>query len=261
MDKVAWEAVIPSMGYMALMRNLRNFQDAGVSSSVMKSVLNKLSDSDEVRKSMQFPFRFLSAYQANSGNIKIQAAMEEALEASLSNVPVLKGKTLILVDRSPSMFPGWAYSGNTKDELSNADKAAIFGSALALRAEDATLVQYGDRSDEVPFRSGDSVLPMLTKFKMYSGTETARAIRKHFDGHDRVIVITDEQYQGSDPSKAVSESVPMYTWNLVGYATGSKSGSQKRHTFAGLTDKAFQQIGLIESGQHGTWPWEFDTKG
>jgi hypothetical protein len=209
---------------------------------------------------MQFPFRFLSAYQANSGNIKIQAAMEEALEASLSNVPVLKGKTLIMVDRSPSMFPGWAYSGNTKDELSNADKAAIFGSALALRAEDATLVQYGDRSDEVPFRSGDSVLPMLTKFKMYNGTETARAIRKHFDGHDRVIVITDEQYQGSDPSKAVSESVPMYTWNLVGYAAGSKSGSQKRHTFAGLTDKAFQQIGLIESGQHGTWPWEFDTK-
>ena len=31
MDAKAWDAVIPSMGYMALLRNLRNFDDAGVS--------------------------------------------------------------------------------------------------------------------------------------------------------------------------------------------------------------------------------------
>jgi hypothetical protein len=31
MDKAAWEAIIPSMGVMALARNLRNFDEAGVS--------------------------------------------------------------------------------------------------------------------------------------------------------------------------------------------------------------------------------------
>ena len=29
LDAAAWQAVIPSMGYMALLRNLRNFDDAG----------------------------------------------------------------------------------------------------------------------------------------------------------------------------------------------------------------------------------------
>ena len=38
MDAAAWEAVIPSMGYMALLRNLRNFDEAGVSDEVAERV-------------------------------------------------------------------------------------------------------------------------------------------------------------------------------------------------------------------------------
>jgi hypothetical protein len=259
MDKQAWEAVIPSMGYMALLRNLRNFLQAGVSAKVLKDVLNKLSDPEQVAKSKQFPFRFLSAYQANKGNLKVSAALEEALEASLSNVPELSGKTLILVDRSGSMF-GYHRSDT---ELTMADKAAIFGSALALRAENATLVQFGSSAHEIQFKKTDSVLPMLNKYRSLGGTATAASIKQFFKGHDRVVVITDEQYSGygyygsgGDPSDAVPANVPLYTWNLEGYSAGGKSGSQKRHTFGGLTDKAFTQIPLIEAGQNAAWPWD-----
>lgn len=255
MDKAAWEAIIPSMGYMALLRNLRNFLQAGVSATVMKGVLAKLSDAEQVAKSKQFPFRFLSAYSANKGNLKVSAALEEALEASLSNVPSLSGRTLILVDRSVSMF---GYHASDK-ELTMADKAAIFGNALALRAEDATLVQFGSSAHEIQFSKRDSLLPMMNKYRSLGGTETASALLQFYKGHDRVIVITDEQYDGfyygGDPSDVVPANVPLYTWNLEGYKAGGKSGSQKRHTFGGLTDKAFVQIPLIEAGQAGTWPW------
>src|SRR5690349_13152153 len=44
MDAKAWEAVIPAMGYMALLRNLRNFDDAGVSKAVREAVMDRLSD-------------------------------------------------------------------------------------------------------------------------------------------------------------------------------------------------------------------------
>lgn len=259
MDAQAWEAVIPSMGYMALLRNLRNFLQAGVSAKVLKDVLNKLSDPEQVAKSKQFPFRFLSAYQANKGNLKVSAALEEALEASLSNVPALSGRTLILVDRSGSMF---GYHASDR-ELTMADKAAIFGSALALRAENATLVQFGTNAAEIKFNKTDSVLPMLSKYRSLGGTATAAAIQQFFKGHDRVVVITDEQYDsygwygsGGDPSDAVPANVPLYTWNLEGYKAGGKSGNQKRHTFGGLTDKAFTQIPLIEAGQSAKWPWD-----
>lgn len=259
MDAKAWEAVIPSMGYMAKLRNLRNFLQAGVSPAVLRTVLSDISDPEQVAKSKQFPFRFLSAYNANKGNLKVAAALEEALEASLSNVPALSGRTLILVDRSGSMF-GYHRSDQ---ELTMADKAAIFGSALALRAEDATLVQFGSTAAEISFRKTDSVLPMLNKYRSLGGTSTAAAVRQFFKGHDRVVIITDEQYggygyygSGGDPSDVVPANVPLYTWNLEGYRAGGKSGSMKRHTFGGLTDKAFVQIPLIEAGQTGRWPWD-----
>lgn len=261
MDAQAWEAIIPSMGYMALLRNIRNFVEAGVSVSVMKTVLAKLADPEQVAKSKQFPFRFLAAYQANKGNLKIAAALEEALEASLSNVSSLKGRTLILVDRSGSMFQ----HHRSDTELTMADKAAIFGSALALRAENADLVQFGSAwggrkpYEAVNFKKGNSLLPMLDKFRDMGGTDTAGAVKGSFKGHDRVIIITDEQYNGygGDPLASVPASTPVYTWNLEGYRVGqSQSGSKKRHTFGGLTDKGFQMIPLIEAGQSQQWPWE-----
>lgn len=260
MDKAAWEAVIPSMGYMALLRNLRNFQDAGIDKAVLNPVLDKLADADEVAKSRQFPFRFLSAYQANKGTLRIASALEDALDASLSNVPALSGRTLILVDRSGSMFG----APDKSTGLSWADSAAIFGTALALRAENADLVQFGSAwrdagYESVSFKKGDSILPLLGKFKDMGGTDTARAVRDNFKGHDRVIILTDEQYNGygGDPTASVPSSVPVYTWNLAGYrAAQSESGSKKRHTFGGLTDKAWQMIPLLEAGQTGVWPWD-----
>lgn len=252
MDKTAWEAVIPSMGYMALLRNLRNFQQTGVDKKVLNKVLSQLADADAVAKSRQFPFRFLSAYQANRGNLQIAAAMESALDASLSNVPALSGRTLILVDRSGSMM----WSRDQHSELTLADQAAIFGSALAFRAESATLVAFGSSSKQVSFRKGDSILPMLDKFGDLGGTATDAAIRKWYDGHDRVILITDEQYNSGSAPK-VPANVPMYTWNLGGYrAAHAESGQSKKHTFGGLTDKAWQMIPLLEAGQTGQWPWD-----
>lgn len=258
MDKAAWEAIIPSMGYMALLRNLRNFVQAGVSQKTMNTVLAKLADPAEVAKSKQFPFRFLSAYLANKDNLKIAAALEDALQASVSNVPELKGNTLILVDRSGSMFPYWGYNSQKADELSFADKAAIFGTALALRAENATLVEFGTSSRVVNFRKGDNVLKLLEKFSELGGTATDRAIREHLKGHDRIVIVTDEQYNGyTNPYSVVPANTPVYTWNLAGYkAAHGESGSNKRHTFGGLTDKGFQMIPLIEAGQHQSYPWE-----
>ena len=44
MDAEAWEGVIPNMGVMALIRNLRNFDAAGISESAIDAVTAKLTD-------------------------------------------------------------------------------------------------------------------------------------------------------------------------------------------------------------------------
>jgi len=254
MDKAAWEAVIPSMGYMALLRNLRNFEQAGVSDTVLDSIAKRLADPEQVARSRQLPMRFLSAYQATKESLRFGYPLEKALQASLANVPSLKGKTLILVDRSGSMF--WTYSD--KSDLDYANTAAVFGSALALRAEDATLVEFGTNSRVISFNRGDSVLKTLDKFTSLGGTNTAQAVAEHFKGHDRVIILTDEQvsYYGSDPTSQVPANVPVYTWNLAGYRASHGKASANRVYFGGLSDQSFGVIPLLEAGKSAQWPWE-----
>lgn len=159
MDAGAWEAVIPSMGPMALLRNLRNFDEAGVSDAVAAGVADQLSDPAVVARSRQFPFRYLAAYQ-HAPSLRWSYPLERALGHSLANVPALPGRTLILVDRSGSM---WSPLSD-RSQLNRADAAAIFGTAVAMRAADADLVEFGTSSGKVKYRRGESVLKVLGRF-------------------------------------------------------------------------------------------------
>jgi hypothetical protein len=255
MDKAAWEAVIPSMGSMALVRNLRNFDEAGVSDEVAAQVAAKISDPAEVARSRQFPFRYLAAYQ-HAPSLRWAYPLERALGHSLANVPALPGRTLVLVDRSGSMFFSRL---SDRSELNRADAAAIFGTALALRAADADLVEFGTTSRRLDFGAGESVLKILGRFGDLGGTDTTSAVRSHYRGQDRVLIITDEQYAYSrhgDPTEQVPVGVPVYTWNLAGYRAGhGPSGKADRHTFGGLSDAAFRMVPLLEAARDADWPW------
>ncbi|MFJ9693609.1 TROVE domain-containing protein [Kitasatospora sp. NPDC101183] len=256
MDAAAWEAVIPSMGPMALVRNLRNFDEAGVSDEVAEAVARRISDKAEVRRSRQFPFRYLAAHR-HTRSLRWGHALEKALAHSLANVPELPGRTLVLVDRSGSMFD----RPSAQTQLNRADSAAIFGTALKVRAAQADLVEFGTAHKVVEVEPGESVLRVLERFSSLGGTNTAMAVRENYRGHDRVVIVTDEQTgwerNGHDPLAAVPAHVPVYTWNLAGYATGhGPSGVANRHTFGGLTDAAFRLIPLLEAGQDAGWPWE-----
>jgi hypothetical protein len=249
-----WEALIPTMGYMATLRNLRNFDEAGVSDAVAFQVAARLADPEQVAKSRQFPFRFLAAYR-NAPSLRWGHALDVALTASLASVPELPGRTLVLVDRSGSMFG----TVSKQSELTWADSAAVFGSALALRnVGRVDLVQYGTGSLPVPVRAGASLLKTIDQFRELGGTETLAAVRAHYRGHDRVVLVTDEQAWAGygDPGSAVPANIPLYTWNLAGYRYGHGPGAANRHTFGGLTDASFKVISLLENHRDGRWPWQ-----
>lgn len=275
--KELWEAIIPSMGYMALLRNLRNFDQAGVSDKVAMQVAAKLADPEQVARSRQLPMRFLSAYNA-APSLRWAYPLEQALEHSLGNVPKLSGRTLILVDTSGSMDEAFSKDGT----LHRWDAATVFGLAVARRAEHADVVSFSEAfngrgygpkgyahydipaSKTFPMTAGESLLKAVERWKtggffLGGGTDTAGAVRRHFTGHDRVIILTDEQAggwtYGGDPGAAVPKTTPMYTWNLAGYRAGHAESGEYRHTFGGLTDAGFKLIPLLEAGRSGTWPW------
>lgn len=273
LDKAVWEAMIPSMGIMALIRNLRNFDQAGVSDQVAQRIVSQLTDPATIAESKQFPFRFLAAYTAtkNAGSLRWSYPLERALGHSLANVPALPGRTLILVDRSPSMFPDYdhMFPNMRMKDVSRADQAALFGSALAVRAENPTLVEFHGSSREIAVRKGTSVLSLVEKFGKDWGTNIPAAVSKHYKNHDRVIIITDEQTQaGYLPSNegghrvvhtridaVVPLNVPVYMWNFAGYQASATPSGNGRFTLGGLSDQAFKLIPMLEAGSEGVWPW------
>nr|WP_236653449.1 TROVE domain-containing protein [Streptacidiphilus melanogenes] len=254
LDAAVWEAVIPSMGPMALVRNLRNFDEAGIGAEAAEEVARRIADPAEVARSRQFPFRFLAAHRSVPSS-RWETALETALLHSLANVPELPGRTLVLVDRSGSMFD----RPSAHTQLNRADSAAVFGTALALRAEHADLVEFGTDSHRVEVRPGDSLLRTVDRFRSLGGTNTAAAVSGHYDEHDRVVVVTDEQAHwspGGHVFRGIPGHVPTYTWNLAGYGVGHAPSGPNRHTFGGLSDAAFRLVPLIEAGDGDRWPWE-----
>lgn len=63
--KNKWEELIDSnqLGYMAILRNLRNILQVGVSYGHLQKVCETISSAEKIAKAKQFPFRYLAAYR------------------------------------------------------------------------------------------------------------------------------------------------------------------------------------------------------
>jgi hypothetical protein len=270
MDKGAWEAVIPSMGYMALLRNLRNFDEAGIGDDVAAKVAAKLSDPDEVGRSRQFPYRFFSAYQA-APSLRWGYALEQALESATGNIPAFDGCTLVLVDTSASMSAR-AYS--RRSTMTPVTAAALFGVVMAKRGNAVDLHGFADGVFRHRVDRAGSVLVEVERFtarvgEVGHGTRIAEALRATYRRHDRVVIVSDMQTFADSRMRlpfggrfsqvatdALPRSVPVYGFNLGGYrATVLKAGRGNRHEFGGLNDATFMMLNLLESRTSAGWPF------
>ena len=261
-----WEALIPTMGYMALLRNLRNLDEADVPDRVATQVAERLADPEQVARSRQLPFRFLAAYE-NVPSVRWSHALDLALRQSLLNLPELPGRSLILVDTSASMTQG-KFSKNST--MTPAKAAALFGVALAARnPRRVDLYGFADGVFRHDFDFMSSPIREMTRFiartgEVGHGTRIAESLQATFipTQHDRVFIISDMQTFSSSPyapdvTGSVPRTTPIYGFNLGGYrSTAFDAGTANRHEFGGLTDATFKMIPLLEAGKNANWPWQ-----
>jgi hypothetical protein len=256
-----WAAMIPSMGLMALARNLRNFDEAGVADSVAEQVIARFTDPEQVARSRMFPFRWLSAYEA-APSLRWGHALDRALQASLANLPALGGRTLILVDTSSSMTGRPVSKRSTVSPLK---AAAVFGVALAAKGERVDLYGFANGVFRHDVAAGASVIREVDRLVRRSGevghgTDITGSVRRTYAGHDRVVIVSDMQTIGGHYGRGVTDAVPayvpLYGFNLGGYRPAAfDAGAPNRIEFGGLTDATFRMLPLIEAGRDATWPW------
>jgi hypothetical protein len=269
LDASFWEAMIPNMGYMALLRNLRNFDQAGVSDAVAETVAKRLSDPEQVAKSRQFPYRFLSAYKAVQ-NDRWAHPLSKALDASVGNLPEFKGHTLILSDTSDSMNS----HVSAKSDVTHVQIAGLFAVALARAGNEVDLYGFANGLFKHEIPKGSSTLRQIEAFtsrtgEVGHGTETIAALRSSYKGHDRVILISDMQpfvnhsygyWEQPKANNTVTDSIPagipLIGINTAGYATTSPDVSKpNRYEISGFSDQVFRMVGLLDAGKSGDWPF------
>ena len=190
----AWERLLAErkLGALALLRNLRNMHEAGVSEELVQAALEAMK-TDRV-----LPFRFLAAARVvPQWEQALESAMFRALEGRAARLP---GHTVLLVDVSGSMEAAISH----RSEMRRTD--AAYGLAILLReiAEKVTIYTFSNEAKLVASRRGMALRDALDQSQPHGGTYGGKAIaqveRDCRTGYDRMVVMTDEQSHDQVPS-------------------------------------------------------------
>lgn len=225
----AWEALIDSgrLGYMALLRNLRNILAADVSASHIDKVCAVLADPAEVAKSKQFPFRFLSAYRqlvgepavtpiarlrtlisrwtrsGNGDHGRVLDALEDAVRASVGNIPGFDSSTRVMIacDVSGSML----LPISKRSTVMNYDIGLMLGMLLRSKCKRAEIGMFGDRWKTITVPASSVLANVQTFYQRegevgYStnGYLVIQDLLKRGVVMDKVMIFTDCQLWNSN---------------------------------------------------------------
>jgi hypothetical protein len=268
-SKESWEIVIGDMGFMANLRNCRNFLQNGVN---IDSVIKTFRDQNAVLNSKQFPFRFYSAYRevdrANAKNPEdknaLMSALDQAMEISTRNVPQLPGTTMIVIDVSGSMT--WK-NISSKSTINLREIATLFGAMLNQICERSIVSVFADEFKIVSV-SG-SILQnqaKITDVEVGGSTNAHLAfewLNQEQKKVDRIILLSDMQcYDSTDGFQSVAEEFMkyqrgvgkntfLYTLVLNGYGTlPVPQDTRNMAMLAGWSDKVLNYIPIYEKDKN-----------
>jgi hypothetical protein len=202
-----WERLLSEnkLGAMALLRNLRNMEQAGVSDFLVLKALNNMS----VERIL--PFRFIAAARYAPQH---EPELESAMFACLTNHDKLLGKTVILMD----------VSGSMEQQLSDRSEMTRMeaGCALAILAreicENVSVYSFSSQCMLVPARRGFALRDALEDSQKHGATYLGAAVKEinQSESYDRLIVFTDEQSHDTVPDP----SGRGYLVNVASYQNG-----------------------------------------
>lgn len=170
-----------NLGYLALLRNLRNMTAAGVDTDLIReAIIARKNGAQRV-----FPFRYVAAARVAP---QLEPAIDQALCEAIAEMPLLEGKTVILIDVSGSMYTKLS----NRSDMTRMDAAAALG---AIVHGEIRLFTFSTQIAEVPPRRGMAGVDAIIRSQPHGGTYLGQAVAALNANvpHERLIVITDEQ--------------------------------------------------------------------
>lgn len=258
-----WEKLINSgkVGYMALLRNLRNIIKANPSN--IQKVYDIIQDPERVRKSRQLPFRFYAAYKAVSdiAGSKAFDVLENALESSVENMTKLPGTTVIAVDISGSMDSPVSINSDVKCY----EIAMLLGLLANRICDNSYFYIFDNRIAKIAVSSKCNILETVRDTDCGGGTNMSLPFQKMIDDKinaDRIIVLSDNmnnswlwgnsnsatQHYADEYRRISGNDIWVHGVDLQGYGAQQFHG-KKTNIIAGWSEKVLDFILLAERGE------------
>ncbi|UUC47222.1 TROVE domain-containing protein [Flavobacterium cerinum] len=266
-----WEELIESkkVGYMALMRNLRNILEANVSAQHIAMVCDYLANEKAVENSKQLPFRFLAAYReikrTNSQfTPNLLDALEEAVTISARNIRGFDYNTSVVIacDVSGSMQK----PVSAKSSVLLYDIGLMLGMLMQSRCQNVISGMFGDTWKTIHM-SRRNILANVEEYYKREG-EVGYATNGHLvlddliaknQIVDKVMLFTDVQMWNSTSLfgsfsrswkkyKKIAPEAKLYLFDLAGYGHQPIDIRQDDvYLLAGWSDKIFDVLNALEN--------------
>lgn len=222
------------LGKLALVRNLRNMRDAGISKDLVAEHLLKPSRPI-------LPFQFLAA-------AKMVPQWEDIIDAgmikTMESHEKFDGMTIVLVDVSGSMDSRIS----SKSDMTHQDAAAALAILIRSITKEGLICTFSDRLISIPARHGMALRDAIKNSQPNNGTALGAALTQLNTEYEklarakRIIVITDEQSSDTIPHMPIENC---YVINTGAYQNGIKNNGQWL-TISGFSENTINYILEVE---------------
>jgi 60 kDa SS-A/Ro ribonucleoprotein len=258
-----WNKIAPKMGIMALLRNLRNFEQNNAQEAIVQAI-KVFKDPERIQASKLLPFRWLAA-EREIKCTQLKQTLREALQLSLANLPVWEGKTAIFVDLSGSMNTALSM----RSQLKYIDIAVLMGAMATYLSQAETLVgAFGETYQDIELSRQDSI---LSNAKRIINTDVGHStnawlsiesLRKRKRVFDRVVLLSDMQCYSNRGNQTLIEEwyryrqtvnpdAILYSIDLAGYGQMQFPETDTGVVqLAGWSDRVLEMVAAFEGGEN-----------
>lgn len=158
-----WAQIARLGSWQMVRQNLNTFARHGVFDipGMAEAVAAKLRDPQAVAKANVMPYQLMSAFNAAGEAVpkQVRDALQDAMEAALSNVPSFDGRVVVCPDVSGSMSsPVTGHRGSATSSVRCIDVAALVAAAVCARNPLARVLPFEQDVVKLKLNTRDSVM-------------------------------------------------------------------------------------------------------
>lgn len=177
LTRAHWVQIAETAGWQMLRQNLNTFARHGVFEveGFAGRLAARLRDAGEIRRARVFPYQLLVAFIMADAAVpaEVKAALQDAMEIALANVPRVEGRVVVCPDVSGSMGSSvTGYRPGATSQVRCIDVAALVAAAFLRANPTAWVLPFEQAVVDIDLNPRDSVMTNAAKLAAIGGGGT-----------------------------------------------------------------------------------------